>query len=71
MSDEVELKQVMVKACLSAKTLARKSGLPLSTIRKAMRGDTLSPTLYDSLVAECLEEINANTRRASEGQRAR
>lgn len=49
--------KAMVAAGLSETALARKSGLPLLTVRKAMQGGQLSGVIYDGLIKTCEEEI--------------
>ena len=49
--------KAMVDAGLSEGALARKSGLPLLTVRKAMAGGQLSGVIYDGLIKACEEEV--------------
>jgi predicted transcriptional regulator len=57
------LRKLMVEAGLSIPALARASGLPVSTVKRALAGDRLSDTIWQGLEQTCREEIDANAKR--------
>lgn len=55
--------KLMIAAGFNEKELARKSGLPLQTVLKALKGAEMSEVIYYGLEQTCAEEIEANKRR--------
>jgi hypothetical protein len=59
--DGQDLISLMLEARLSAYALSRKSGLPLTTVQKAIRGGIMSEVIYNGLKQACAEEIANRT----------
>ncbi len=57
-----ELVKLMVKNSISARALQQKSGFPMDTVIKAVKGEDLSSLVYDGILNALQEIANADAR---------